>query len=203
MANLDSERSTVFLERFLADPKNAEAFGQFARKYGPRIKARCQACHHLQDFDADDLTADILLHFFEKDRLEAFVFSTKAAFDAWLRVVVHNACADFHRRRQVGVRAAWSLGDADAQDALLNVAAVTDAVGAVCAEDRALVERARVVVRARVAAVVWSAFALCVDDGLPAKAVAARLGLKPAQVHDHASRVKMLLRREVRRRAGV
>src|SRR5437764_1025408 len=67
-----NQRSSIFLLEFLAAPRNKEAFGKFAAKYQPRIKRCCCQRWKLQDADADDLTATILLKFFERDVFKEF-----------------------------------------------------------------------------------------------------------------------------------
>src|SRR5262245_54759566 len=67
----EGQRSTIFLQNFFTDPQNREAFGRFAAKYLPRIKGCCKKWR-LQDADAEDLAASILLGFLGGDVLSRF-----------------------------------------------------------------------------------------------------------------------------------
>src|SRR5262245_38235165 len=119
MENQGDQRSTILLRDFLAAPRNREAYGKFVAKYQPRIKRRCSERWRLQDADADDLTASILLGFLQRDVFSGFVFQSKEKFYAWLDTAVKFAVLNFLRER--GRRPdAWSVGNTDAQGALEN-----------------------------------------------------------------------------------
>jgi RNA polymerase sigma factor (sigma-70 family) len=193
---MESQRSTVILQGFLADPKNCEAFGKFARKYQSRIK-RCCLARGLQDADADDLAAAILLRFCERDVFDGFVFQSKEKFYGWLSKVVRHAVLTFHRDR--GRKPdAWSVGNANAQDSLQRATEemVRD-LKAVCEEDRARVERACARVEAGVEAKTWQAFHLSVYEGRAVKEVTEQLGMTNVAVWQAVSRVKRKLREEL------
>lgn len=199
MESQQNVRSTIILLDFLAAPQNQEAFGKFASRYQPRIKRRCCERWGLQDADADDLTAALLLKFFERDVFREFVFQTKEQFNGWLNTVVKHAVLTFLRDR--GRKPdAWSVGNPDAQDSLENV--ISDLgrdLQSVCAEDLALVERARAAVRERVEPDTWQAFCLQADEGKSAEEVGRRLGKSNYAVWKAHSRVMRMLRDEFHR----
>ena len=115
MEHQGNQGSTVFLQKFLAEPKNREAFGKFAAKYQPRIKSCCQRWGLKDENDADDLTANILLKLFERDLFVDFVLKTKAQFYGYLDTVTKHATLTFLRDRHRKPDA-WSVGNADAQE---------------------------------------------------------------------------------------
>jgi RNA polymerase sigma factor (sigma-70 family) len=192
---MDSHRSTVILQQFLANPTNDEAFGKFAGKYQPRIKRCCQA-RGLQDADADDLTAALLLRFFERDVFADFVFQTKEKFYAWLRTVVTRAVLTFLRSR--GRRPeAWSVGNAEAQESLDWVTEeMVRELGCVRDEERALLATVRPRVEQRLEEKTRQAFRMLVDEGHTPDEVAQLLGMSKFAVWKARSRVLRLLRQE-------
>jgi RNA polymerase sigma-70 factor (ECF subfamily) len=193
---MESQRSTVILQEFLANPSNAEAFGRFATRYHPRIKRCCQA-RGLQEADADDLTAALLLRFFERDVFADFVFQTKEKFCAWLRTVVTRAVLTFIRDR--GRKPdAWSVGNADAQASLERVTEemVRD-LDSICDEERAVLERARNRVEARLEERTRQAFRMLVDEERTPDEVAERLGMTKLAVWQVRSRVLRMIREEL------
>jgi len=195
MENPKNERSTIFLEQFLRDPKNQEAFGKFAEKYQPRIKRCCQG-RGLQDADADDLTANILLKLFERDVFTDFVFQTKEKFNAYLDTVVKNAVLTFLRNR--GRKPdAWSVGNAAVQESLSQVIdeGVHD-LETICEEDRALLRTIRSRVEEPLEEKTRQAFRLLADEGRTVKEVAQKLQMTEVAVWQVRSRVLRKLRSE-------
>jgi RNA polymerase sigma-70 factor (ECF subfamily) len=197
IGSMDSQRSSIILQEFLANPGNADAFGKFATRYQPRMK-RCCLARGLQDADADDLTAALLLRFFDGDVFTDFVFQSKEKFYAWLRTAVTRAVLTFLRAqgRRPG---AWSVGNADAQESLDQVAEemVRD-LGPICEEERARMEEARSRVEARLEEKTRQAFRLLVDEGCSAEEVAGRLGMSKFSVWQARSRVLRKIREELR-----
>jgi RNA polymerase sigma-70 factor (ECF subfamily) len=194
---MESQRTTVVLQEFLADPKNREASGNFARKYQPRIKGLCLA-RRLQDADAEDLTASILLSFCVRDVFDGFVFLSKAQFQGWLNTVAAHAVLTFLRNR--GRRPeAWSVGNLAAQEFLQRAAdGMVPELVLICAEDRERVDRAGDRVRATVDPRTWEAFRLAVCEGRPVPEVADRLAMTRASVWTACSRIKRKLRQELK-----
>jgi RNA polymerase sigma factor (sigma-70 family) len=195
MENQKNERSTVILQQFLGNPKNREAFGKFAAKYQPRIKRCCQL-RGLQDADADDLTATILLRFFERDVFSDFVFQTKEKFYGYLSTVVKNAVLTFVRDR--GRKPdAWSVGNPDVQESLTEVTeAMVRDLETICEEDRALVQTARACVEERLEEKTRQAFHMLADEERPVDEVAQHLQMTKFAVWKVHSRVMRMIREE-------
>jgi len=193
---METLRSTVLLQQFLADPKNLAEFSKFARKYQSRIKRCCQA-RGLQDADAEDLAANLLLGFFARDVFDGFVFQTKVKFYAWLRTVVTNAVKTFVRDR--GRKPdAWSVGNADAQEALQREPdKMVDDLETIFEDTRTHVEAARTRIKERVEEKTWLAFCLQMDEERPVHEVAERLGMSKVAVWQARSRILRKLRAEL------
>jgi DNA-directed RNA polymerase specialized sigma24 family protein len=196
MTSEPGQTSTVILQEFLDDPKNKVLFGEFAGKYGPRIRSRCRSLG-IQDMDSDDLAAAILLRFFERDTFKDFMFQGKEKFDRWLKTTVKHAVFSFKRDRGRQPDA-WSVGDSDAQGSLQKVAdEVADDLSSACERERQLVLEARRRVQARVEPKTWQVFCLLVDEQLPVAEVTMRTGLSDFNVWKIRSRVLRLIREEV------
>jgi DNA-directed RNA polymerase specialized sigma24 family protein len=192
---MESPRTTLILGEFLNNPKNAEAFGKFAAKFQPRMK-RYFLGRGLQEADADDLTAAILLRFFEKDVFTCFVFQTKDKFNGFLNRVVKNALLTFVRDR--GRRPeAWSVGRADAQDALPEIAeGIVGNLQTICEEDRVLVRVARQRVEKRIEDQTKVIFRLLVDEERAVDGICRELEVTKYVVWKARSRVMRMLREE-------
>jgi RNA polymerase sigma factor (sigma-70 family) len=190
------QRTTIILRTFLADPKNHELFASFAGKYQPRIK-RCCLSQGLQDADADDLTATILLRFFERDTLDSFVLKTKAQFFVWLRVVVTHAVLTFIRDR--GRKPdAWSVGNPNAQQSLERQSEeIARDLEAVYEEDLERVAKACITVKGRVEQRTWEAFCMLVYEERTTEDVAQQLTMTKNSVWTARSRVLQKLREEL------
>ena len=194
---MDTERSSILLQTFLANPKNRDVFGTFAAHYYSRIMSCCVR-HGLQSADAEDLTSDILLRFCERDVFVGFTFRSKPQFYAWLHKTVSLAVLTFLRglRRKPD---AWSVGNSDAQDALLQVSAKVSAdVEALYADVGSRIEDARAKAKNRVEAKTWQAFELAADDGRSAEEISQALDMSKMAVWQAMSRVKRMLREELR-----
>lgn len=191
-------RSTAILLRLLAEPDSGEAFRAFTEKYLPRMKASCRRLG-MQDADADDICAAILLRFHERHEFRKFAFESQDKFHRWLNKVVRNAVFTFIRDR--GRRSdAWSLGDTGAQRSLENVAAwVADDLLAFCEDDLTLGEIAKAVVRERVDAKTMRAFELLFYDERKGADVAAELGMNLTAVWKARSRVAKMLQEEFKK----
>ncbi len=194
MDHTEPQRSSIFLREFLAAPRNREAFGQFVARYQPRIKDCCRQRWQLQDADAEDLSASILLRFLERDVLGVFVFQSKEKFYHWLDTVVKSAVLSFLRDRGREPDA-WSVGNVEAQEALEKVA---EDVGLFCAEDYARVQAARARVEKRVDPKTARAFRMLVDEGAKVEEVVRTLGMTKVAVWQARSRFLRLLREEFR-----
>lgn len=190
--------STLILRNLLADPANGEAFQRFARKYEPRIRARCIR-RGLQDCDADDLTAELLVEFFEGDSLRRFLFAGKEKFNRWLGVVVKRRVLDFYRRR--GRKPdAWSVGNEDAQRAMDRVAGEWVAeLADTCSDDLELAAKALDHVEAATDPKHMKAFRMRVFKDRRAADVAEELDMTDVGVWQAQSRINRMLREEFAR----
>lgn len=197
----EAQRSTSILLAVLAAPDSDEAFRRFAGRYLPRMKDCCRKLG-IQDADADDICADVLLRFHQRQEFRKFAFESKEKFNRWLNTVVRNAVFTFVRNR--GRRPdAWSVGNAGAQHSLESVAAgVADDLAECCAEDFARGQQAVTLVRERVDAKTMRAFELQFYDDRRAADVAAELGMSLAAVWQARSRVAKLLQEEFSRLEG-
>lgn len=195
-----AERSTVILQRVLADPESGESFREFTQKYLPRMKASCLRLG-IQDADADDICAAILLRFYERREFKRFVFDSKDKFNGWLSTIVRNAVLTFVRNRGRQPDA-WSVGDSGAQHSLGSVAGkVAEDLFAYCEDDLTRGEIAKAVVRERVDAKTMRAFELQIDGDRKGAEVAAELDMSLAAVWKARSRVAKMLQEEFRRLA--
>lgn len=195
MESPENQRSTVILRDFLADPKNHKTFGRFAAKYQPWLK-RCCERRGLQDADAEDLTAAILLRFFERDVFQDFVFQTKEKFYHWLDTVVKHGVLTFLRDR--GRKPdAWSVGNADVQESLKQVTrAMLRDLESICEEDRARLRTARVRIEEHVHEKTRQAFRMLTDEGRTVDEVVQALDMTPLAVWKVRSRMLRKLRDE-------
>jgi RNA polymerase sigma factor (sigma-70 family) len=194
----DAQRSTSILLGVLANPHSDEAFRRFAGKHLPRMKDCCR-CLGMQDADADDICADVLLRFHERQVFRKFAFESKEKFNHWLKTVVRNTVFSFARNR--GRRPdAWSVGHSGAQESLENIAArVADDLAERCHEEFARAERAKAIVRERVDGKTMRAFELVFYDDRKGADVAAELDMSLTTVWKARSRVAMMLQEEFKR----
>lgn len=194
----ETQRSTAILLRVLAEPASDEAFRRFTGKYLPRMKECCRRLG-MQEADADDICADVLLRFHQRHEFRKFAFQSKEKFNRWLKTVVRNAVFSFARDR--GRRpGAWSVGQPAAQESLEGVAAkVADHLAECCHEDFARAERATAIVRERVDAKTMRAFELQFYDNHKGADVAAQLDMSLAAVWKARSRVAKMLQDEFKR----
>lgn len=197
----ESQRSTSILLAVLAAPESDDAFRRFAGRYLPRMKDCCRKLG-IQDADAEDICADVLLRFHQRQEFKKFAFESKEKFNRWLNTVVRNAVFSFvcDRGRRPD---AWSVGNSGAQQSLERVAdVVADDLADCCAEDFARGQRAVALVRERVDTKTMRAFELMFYDDRKGADVAAELGMSLAAVWQARSRVAKLLREEFSRLGG-
>ncbi|HEX7378611.1 MAG TPA: sigma factor [Pirellulales bacterium] len=198
----DPARSSAVLLYVLAQPDSNQAFRGFIDKYLPRMKQSCLRLG-MQDADADDICAAVLLRFHERREFRKFAFESKDRFNAWLCTVVRNAVVTFVRQR--GRRPdSWSVGDSGAQASLEGIAeTVADDLLAYCEDDLRLGEIARSIVRERVDAKTMRAFELQFYDNRKGADVARELGMSLASVWQARSRVARLLQEEFQKLKGL
>src|SRR5258708_3735086 len=193
---METQHSSIILQRFLADPQNREIFGRFAAKYQPRIKLICLG-QGLQDADADDLTATILLRFCERDVFDGFVYRSNEQFRGWLNKVVRNDVYTFLRTRSRKPDA-WSVGNPKAQEFLQNEAeTIVNELHILCDKIRTRVEKGCNRVKDCVKDRTWQVFHMAVFEERSVEEVTRQSGLSKVAVWKAISRVRRKLREEL------
>ncbi len=179
----------------LRDPDNRPAWEQawqrFFDQYAPLMLAWCRRWG-LQDSDAEDVTANVLLRLGE--RLKNFAYDPTRRFRSWLRTVVHNEVRDFFARK------AGRPGDAGgggALDAVPDREAAADELCREIEDKRVWLARAMEVVRLSVEPHTWEAFHRTAVEGRGGAAVAAELGMKVDAVYQARRRVFKLIQQAV------
>jgi RNA polymerase sigma-70 factor (ECF subfamily) len=174
-------------------PADPEAWGEFAKRYQPMIRAWCVKWGS-QPSDADDVAQHVLLKLLtamKKYRPQADV-----GFRAWLRTVTKNAWLDLRRAR--GPKNEQFAGSLDAvvdsHDALEDLEQQMEN-----AYERELLDLAMVRVEKRVKPNTWEAFRLTYVENMTGAAAAARLEVQPSHVFVAKHRVLKLLESEVRK----
>jgi RNA polymerase sigma factor (sigma-70 family) len=193
---MESQHSSIILQQFLADPQNREIFGNFAEKYQPRIKQICLN-QGLQDADADDLTATILLRFCERDVFDGFVYRSHEQFRGWLNKVVRNDVYNFLRTR--GRKPdTWSVGNTKAQEFLRNDAeCIVNELHLLCDKIRTRVEKGCDRVKECVKDQTWQVFHMAVFEERTVDEVTQQSGMSKVAVWQAISRVRRKLREEL------
>jgi RNA polymerase sigma factor (sigma-70 family) len=192
MADLEQMQTRLSLLFRLTQPgpRNEGAWQEFVDQYAPLIYRWCRK-YNLQDFDAKDVTQQVLLKL--AVHLPSFNYDPTKSFRAWLRTVSHHAWVDsLSERRKRG-----NL-NSDAWNELLTVEAREDLLQRISEEfDLERLEQAMTRVRGRVEPATWDAFRLTAIEGVPAAEVAERLGKTVTTVYAARSSVKKMLRAEV------
>jgi RNA polymerase sigma-70 factor (ECF subfamily) len=182
------------LGRLRQDHTDQAAWGEFVRRYGPKIYGWCRRWS-LQEADAQDVTQDVLLKL--ADKLRTFAYDPSRSFRGWLKTLTHHAWQDFLEGRR---RHGQGSGDPAVFDRLQSEEAGTDLLRRLDEEyDRELLEEAMARVQLRVEPHTWEAFRLTAVEDLPGAEVARRLDMQVAMVFIAKSRVQKLIRQEVER----
>jgi RNA polymerase sigma-70 factor (ECF subfamily) len=173
-----------------------EAWAGFHARYRDVILGWCRRQGFRPDA-AEDLTQDVLLKLFRE--LPRHTHDpARGRFRSWLKAVVHNALADFRRRRQNHPNPSAVGGTAFLErvarlEAPESVEDLTDTIerhaGRTAAEVFARV-------RARLEETTWQAFYQRMVEQRPAADVAAALGLSVGAVYKYTLRVKEMVIRE-------
>src|SRR5262245_633972 len=196
MAPCNGESTSLTILEGVAKPDADEAaWRAFLERYEPLIRGWCRYLG-LNDFDAEDVLARILLKLVVK--LRSFVYDPAGLFRGWLWTLVKNEAASLHRSRR---GRDWGTGDpnvhllleelpapADTEFVEQEILPAVDPDGLI----RCAVER----VKARVSESTRSAFYLRYVEELPAREVAARLGISPGAVHQARYKVGLMLLKE-------
>jgi RNA polymerase sigma factor (sigma-70 family) len=182
------------LIRLRQEPTDQRAWDEFARRYGPLIRAWCQRWG-LQAADADDVSQTVLLKL--AHHLRSFVYDPSRRFRGFLRTTAHNACKDLLASKR---RVAAAVADCGMSAVLESVLAREDLAARLEeAFDLERLEMAQVRVRQRVEPHTWDAFRLTALVGLSGADAAARLGMQVGTVFKAKSKVQQMLRDELER----
>lgn len=186
------------LERLRRQPTDQQAWREFVGRYAPTIHAWCRHWH-LQEADAEDVTQSVLIILAR--RMKTFDYDPSGRFRAWLQTVTRNAWSAFVESRRT--RSLLTGDDSGIHHILANLEAPADLVRRLdeCF-DRELLDLAMEQVRVRVEPHTWEAFRLTTIDQVAANAVADQVGMKVATVYVAVSKVKKMIRAEVRRLEG-
>jgi RNA polymerase sigma-70 factor (ECF subfamily) len=178
----------------LRNPADQDAWGEFDRRYSPRIRSWCLRWG-LQPVDADDLCQQLLLKLL--DKLRTFVYDPSRSFRSWLKTVARHAVSDFVRQR---VEKVEGSGDNLIGRLLAGMEAPRDLAQQLEEQfDLDLLEVARSRARQRVKPATWKLFVESAVDGLPAAEVAQMNRVTVDQVYVIKRRVMKMLREEVQR----
>jgi RNA polymerase sigma factor (sigma-70 family) len=192
-----SGTSPTLLGRLRQDPANGEAWGEFVKRYTPRIHGWCRRWN-LQTADAEEVTQNVLLKLVT--RLATFDYDTSRSFRAWLKTLTHHAWVDY--LESLKTQAAGGDGTQVLQR-LESIEARDDLVKRLEEEfDLEIMEEAMTRVRERVEPQTWEAFRLLSLEGLSGIEAAARIPMKEAMVFIARGRVLKLLRQEVQKLGG-
>ena len=185
--------SPTLLGRLRQDPADGAAWSTFVLRYGPRIHAWCRQWR-LQEADAQDVTQDVLIKLVA--RMRTFTYDASGSLRGWLKTVTYHAWRDALDGRQ---RAVQGSGDSDVLAALNSVEVGEDLTRRLEQEfDLELLEEAAARVRLRVKPHTWEAYRLLTDESLTVAEVAGRLGMQVAMVFVARSKVKRMLREQIR-----
>ena len=186
----DSQTSTSLLELLRQDPRNAQAWLRFVKRYRPKIYGWCREWG-LQGADAEDVAQDVLAKLTAK--MAHFQYDPSRCFRAWLKTVTRRALSD-----AVASRGRSPRGD---DPRVLGTLAARAGSGPRAGEsfDFELVEVAMLRVRQRVAPSTWEAFRLTAIEGLSGAEASQRLLATVASIFVAKHRVQKMLREEIRR----
>jgi RNA polymerase sigma factor (sigma-70 family) len=180
------------LARLRERPGEADVWSDFVATYGPAVVQWCRS-HGLQHSDAHDVAQGVLVRFW--GHAAKFRYDPAQRFRGYLRRMVVNAVSDWSAARRpdpIG-------GDGTAlHDLMANIPARDSLVERIEeAYDMELLDAALREVECRVRPHTWQAFCLLAIEGVPAAAVASRLGMTVDNAYRARSYVLRLLRRAV------
>ena len=188
------ETSPTLLGRLRQNPADTAAWSTFVLRYGPRIHAWCRHWR-LQEADAQDVTQDVMVKLVS--RMRTFSYDRSGSFRGWLKTVTYHAWRDYLHGRQ---RAGQGSGDSAVLAVLHGLEAGDDLARHLEKEfDLELLEAAAARVRLRVKPHTWEAYRLLTEDRLSVPEVAGRLHMQVAMVFVARSKVKRMLREQVRK----
>ena len=186
--------SASLLGRLRDSPDDQSAWGEFVRRYQPRLLEWCRRWG-LQEADAQDVCQNVMVRLAAK--LRVLVYDPSRSFRGWLRTLARHAWSDFVADRQK------RIDPADVTEALQSVEARDDLETRLAeAFDMELLEEATSRVKARIEAKTWDAFRLTALLGASAAEAAAELGMPVASVFKAKSNVQKWLGEEIQRLDG-
>jgi RNA polymerase sigma factor (sigma-70 family) len=189
-----SGTSVTLLGRLRQEVKDEAAWNEFVARYEPKILEWCRGWQ-LQEFDARDVTQDVLLKLHKL--LARFAYDPSKTFSGWLRTLTHHAWRDLVDDRK---RAGLGSGDTAMQRFFENIAAADSLIQQLEDEfQKEVLDQAMDRVRLRVEPRTWDAFRMTTLEGCSGAAVADRLGMNITRVYTAKSEVKKMIRAEVRK----
>lgn len=194
MRDAEASQTGSTLMAVLRNPRDPEAWRTFVDRYGPQVYGWCRHWG-LQDADAENVTADVLLKLSSKMR--RFVYDpAKGSFRGWLKTVTGHALAD-----SLGAASRMrGSGDSAVQGVLECIEARKDLQQQLNETfDLELLEEASSRIRLRVSRTTWKAFSCVAIEGRPQRDVAKELDMTIAALYMVKSRVQKLLKEEIRK----
>jgi RNA polymerase sigma-70 factor (ECF subfamily) len=187
----DDDTSVTLMMRVQQAPADPEAWGEFARRYQPMIRAWCVKWGS-QPSDADDVAQHVLVKLLTA--MKKYRPQADAGFRAWLKTVTKNAWLDLRKASRPREQYAGSLDAVvDSHDALEDLERQMEN-----AYERELLDLAMVRVEKRVKPTTWEAFRLTYFEHMTGAAAASKLEIQPSHVFVAKHRVLKLLESEVR-----
>ena len=181
------------LGRLEACPAPAAAWDDFVRVYGAPVHRWCRE-HGLQAADAADVAQEVLMRFWRQTA--RFRYDPQSTFRGYLRAIVRNAVADWHRER----RGSQAIGRDSGFDQLAQLPARDDLAARLEeAFDTERLSLAMREVRNRVQPHTWRAFQLQVIEQCPGVDVAVQLGVDVNVVYVARHKVMRMIRETVNR----
>jgi RNA polymerase sigma-70 factor (ECF subfamily) len=171
---IDQATNTTLLEG-LKDPRNQTAWADYVGRYRPLILAYCQRCS-LPPTDAEDVAQDALIAFADSYRKGGYD-KARGPLRGWLFGIVRHTLLDWQRSRQrrPEVQAPVSGSQTGFLSALADEDRMTEWWEAEWRN--AVVRQCLAAVRRQLEPDTVAAFELFALQGLPARDVAARLGI--------------------------
>jgi RNA polymerase sigma factor (sigma-70 family) len=189
---MTSDTPVSLLERLRLRP-DADSWRRLVDLYTPLIRDWLRR-QGVQPADVDDLCQDVL-GTVARELPNFYHDLRRGAFRRWLRTVTVNRLRNFWRAARVRP----AVGGAAFEEALDNLADPDSDLARVWDEehDRHVVRRLLQLIEPEFEPTTWRAFRLLVLDGLPARDVAAAVGLSVNAVRIAKSRVLSRFRQEI------
>lgn len=189
-----SGTSVSLLARIRRDPSDQAAWGEFVKRYAPKIYGWCRQWK-LQEADAEDVTQNVLAKLASK--LRSFDYDPALSFRGWLKTVTVHALSDFLAERR---RPGLGSGDSAVAGLLESLEARTDLLAHLEEEfDREMLEEALARVQLKVPHRRWEAFRLTALEGLSGAEAGARLEMNVTTVFTSKCKVQKLVQQEIQK----